>query len=556
MGLCGLASAQPAASLDRGFALAGFWDAARTQRADIIMIGDSNILFQGNGWEAGWITACSSRFGIYATGLMSSGSGNGNGFGEGDGYSSVSLASGGDFKFTGAPAFFDQFASTSLTTIRYAYIPNGSKSLKTGSSGMGVFSTGPLDVNSALRFRLVLGEFNDPGFFNRPNPKYYEPPYSTIHEEFPYDGSESFREGTSPPPPPPFPRPSPGNSKTVSAATIDDTTKSPGGWFKFATRLDEPPYSPLAAFPLISTLAPVDRLKVRTFDLPAGVRNKNVSFRLYGFNDQPIIGPFLALYQRVEQVGRSSGVSISSLAPLGGRNARDMAIALIGSDDRTLTKYFEEVRALQGPTKHVLFRICTGLNDRNERNWAVGPIATLGSGPDAYQSNIMAIILRIQEIWSRNGWPQTELYFLMTPSHPVSTPDDPKLVSYRVAAQTVAKLFPRTAAVRLDQLTNSAEMTTNVYYNPPPPQYPEWGIDYNHLTRAGAIALSNREIDFLLARSCATDWNGDGNSDATDLAIFADAVTANSPLADFNEDGVTDSNDITTFSVAMAGGCR
>jgi lysophospholipase L1-like esterase len=59
--------------------------AARTSRADLLIIGDSVTTFQGDGWDAGMIQAAHEHFGLAGTGLM-----DGRGI-DGDGYGSYQV---------------------------------------------------------------------------------------------------------------------------------------------------------------------------------------------------------------------------------------------------------------------------------------------------------------------------------------------------------------------------------------------------------------------------------------------------------------------------------
>src|SRR5690349_3100926 len=55
--------------------------AAKSSRADMLLIGDSTIWHMGEGWDAGIILALSKRIGLAGTGLLQAGA-------EGEGYSS------------------------------------------------------------------------------------------------------------------------------------------------------------------------------------------------------------------------------------------------------------------------------------------------------------------------------------------------------------------------------------------------------------------------------------------------------------------------------------
>ena len=53
--------------------------AAATSRVDVVMIGDSNQLYGGVGYDDGWARSLSQRFGLYGTGLHFLGENDGQG---------------------------------------------------------------------------------------------------------------------------------------------------------------------------------------------------------------------------------------------------------------------------------------------------------------------------------------------------------------------------------------------------------------------------------------------------------------------------------------------
>lgn len=163
-------------------ALAPFFEQAMTGRVDIVALGDSNQLFQGHGWDHGWGRAASVRFGMYATPLFSAGENSGNGAGQGYGATTFSTGGSGQFLYAGAPVFHDAPLSPSpgLRPLNYTHIP------AMGAAGTG-FNLGffmdadcPVDVNAALRFHYVYGEFlGATGSFN-PMVRLQQPPFSTL----------------------------------------------------------------------------------------------------------------------------------------------------------------------------------------------------------------------------------------------------------------------------------------------------------------------------------------------------------------------------------------
>lgn len=471
-------------------ALAPFFERARDARVDVVAIGDSNQAYGGIGWDHGWTLALSERFGLYATGLLSAGENAGNGSGLGYTYQGFSTFSTGAFDYSGAPAVLDNLlpGSSPVPPLNYLYLPEGESNGGFLNTGVFTEAGSPLDTNAALRFHLVSAEF----------------------------------AGVGP------------------------------GSCQLSIRLQQPPYSHLVSGPATSTRAADYGARDVTLDLPAAPRNAALNFRPspWGTN---LVGPFLAYYMRVENLDRDLGVSFHTLYANGGQSARDMAAALLSASDEQLSLYFSRVRALQAAPRAVLVRVNTGLNDRNETLVSLGPAAvTDADSAAAFSDNMTAIFARIEAIWSLNGWPPEELYYLISVSHPVSTPDDAELVSYREAAEALAVSHPRTAATRFDRLTDSSEMLTNGWYQ-------AGGGDRNHLTLAAFVALSRREVDAARPLPCRGDANDDSQVNFSDVTAILTAFNQCAPLpgqGDADGDRLVRFADITAVLTAWETGCN
>jgi hypothetical protein len=296
---------------------------------------------------------------------------------------------------------------------------------------------------------------------------------------------------------------------------------------------------------------------------------------------------------------------VSALYAVGSKSSYDMAAAVTTSSDATLTNYFESLRMLQGPTKAVMVRINTGLNDRAESRASLTGGITPGNSAAAFEDNTRALITRLDQFWLNQGWDPAELHFAITVSPPISAPDDPQLISYRERAEVIASSEPRTATVRFDQLTSFAQMQSQSWYNAT--------FDTIHLSQAGFTALSDMEINALysgastmrmdwqtidtggttlssagsLALSgtigqadagrnaldsvlwcggfwssetsefiCPADFNRDGGVDGSDVGAFFAEWEAGWSSADVNGDGGVDGGDVDAFfAVWEAGGC-
>jgi hypothetical protein len=489
-GLCGHALAQPPVVVNRA-ALIPFWDKARTGRVDVVALGDSNQFQLGHGWDAAWIRALSNRFGLYATSLLAVGEGSGNGFAAGDRFNIFPQASSGQYEYAGAPGPLDVYLNNPpslLAPMNYMYLPQGRTVSGQVATGMVMAANCWLDVNEPLRFHFTYGLFGGAG----------------------------------------------------------------AGGFQPVIRRDSTPFTVLATSPPISTRTgeiAADRIEHGTLDLPAADRQHPIALR-FTTSVGNVVGPFIAYYQRAEGLARPVGASFSTIYGLGSQSARAMALALQTSSDETLTLYFSRIRALQDDPKRVLVRVNTGLNDRAEILPSVGPAQVQdGTSADAYEDNLRAIITRISQVWTLNGWAEDELFFLLTPSHPVDNPDQPLLLEYRQRAEALALAFPRTATVRLDRILNATQILARGWY-------PVGGFDRDHLREAAYVYFAQEEIRALLRPDCVADFNEDGGVDGQDLEAFYTVWQLGDDTADVNQDGGVDGQDVEAFfTLWEAGGC-
>jgi hypothetical protein len=401
----------------------------QSQRVDFVGIGDSNQIHSGDGWDHGFQYALSTLgYPAYATGLVSQNEGSGSGSGQGYGYNRSGSLMGAT---TGADANLQKYydvGSGALQPAYATYVADGSS--VANNVACGLFLTPAtadiLDVTAALKFDIHYGTFTT--------------------------GTGSFRP---------------------------------------SSRLEVSPFTTLASSTAISTNAGAFGMQTATLTLSADASRsgKNISGKPILTGTTGITGPFFHTYYRWRNPGRTTGWAYGTLDYRGGQSMRTVAYDLQQASDDTLTHYFSILRNDQGGTSKVIV-ICVneGLNDRNETLTSVGPGAvTDGDSPEAYVDNFTALQQRIEAIWTLNGWDQSELWWLVFPSHPVSDPDDSELISYRAAIQTyLSANLPQSLYVDLTTLTNYAELTANSWY------YSD-GTN-NHLTKAGYEQLSLRVL--------------------------------------------------------------
>lgn len=250
---------------------------------------------------------------------------------------------------------------------------------------------------------------------------------------------------------------------------------------------------------------------IGSFELPAGPRYAPVHL-FFGDAAGYVRGPMLIYLMQAENPGRTTGAAVHTLYGSGGKTARDMGLALMGASRDQLRLYFTMVRAPLGENPKVIVRINAGANDRGE--WHPSLLSNIlpGNSGAAYKDNVLAIMTRIRDVWDRAGWDtESELYFVLTPTHAVWDPEDPAIAEFRVAARELAEAQPNTAAVTLPLLASEMETSRNGWYNLPG--------DHYHLNAAGVTELSIREVRALVATECRepADINDSGQVETEDL---------------------------------------
>lgn len=280
-------------------------------------------------------------------------------------------------------------------------------------------------------------------------------------------------------------------------------------------RLQQPPYSVIVSDTIPATPCGTGVVSDGWLDVPAGSRNTDLNFRL-NLPGTKLNGGLVGYYMQVENVDAAAGAVFHTLYGYGGQSARDMAESMSRAN---LVEYLGEISTLLGPSRVVVVRISTGLNDRNESapSFASGIIP--GNSPAAFADNIASIITSFRAAWAALGNVQTNLRFVVAVSHPISSPDDPLLVSYRGAANDLARRRSGCVAVDFTKLTSSAEMLANGWYN-------LGGTDRNHILVAGSRELARRELAALVAKPPVfrilneqIDCNLDGVFDARDVVL-------------------------------------
>jgi hypothetical protein len=382
-------------------------ESAAYQRLDVVMLGDSNQLFGGSGWDHGWNVGLNSIHQMYATGIVSMGENNGAGAGVGYGYSALSNASAGVFSYPPNPNW------SPMQSIR----------LDQGTSyvtvGLNIWPNSPIGQNEGLRFVYRYSLFN-------------------------------FGDG------------------------------------RFQTGIHSPvaPYGPLQRFYPRSTLTSGPVLSGLAYDdLYPGSGSGGAHFRM---SSGSIRGPFEGAWIRAENPTRTSGFSVHTWYGYGGMSARDMAEALSSKNLDKLSQDINDFTLLQQPNSYTIFRINTGLNDRNETITSILNNYR-GDSKEAYAENVLFVIKRIRDAWIYSGRNAEKIVFVVSMSHKISTPNDLELVSYESKLSEIAQNAGNTFTVKISDLATQEEM--NQWYIQP--------TDKLHMKQVGYETLAAREILFL-----------------------------------------------------------
>jgi len=377
---------------------------------DVIMIGDSNQLMDGKGYDWGLSKALATRFGLYASPLYSQDITGGTYTVAG--YASQGIASLSNSATTGAPAALDDFR---LPMREYAYQASGDMGQ---FNGVYVSKNAPgLDVTANLRAHYCFGIF-----------------------------------------------------------------ASGGGSFVPAARIEASPYPTLVTGSAVSCSGGADSVGYSTLDLTAGARTTDISFKWRLGGGAANVAKTAQLWQRVENLDRPAGVSVHSMYAVGGQSLYDMAAAMLAMTDARIQSYFKSVTRLQrlrGLAPMMVVYINSGFNDRNENlTPSLGPLAT-GSptGPLAYIDNLEAIRLKFDAAWVACGYDLANLTYLVVPSHPISSPDDAQVITYRSIVSRYVAGQRRMSMVDLSTLSDYASMVANGWYRGP--------SEFIHLSQAG-----------------------------------------------------------------------
>ncbi len=417
-----------------GTALTSFFTKARTRRVDWIDLADSNEVFGGFGRNHGIQYALQNNgFHLYGSGL-SSGNEN-NGFGAQYGY------------------FW--FAAN-----------NGSRPNNNGSipAGLNVFN------------QITVGSLTGPQF-------YQSYPWSMSDAQ-----SDSTNQGIYLNPGGPIPVTSP-----LRVWYRYGNLTSGSGQFQTAVRRQSAPFTQLAVGPVVNTGASgANDLVTSTLSIPQDLtRNYPIDFR-WGSNAFTIQGPVYFLWIHVDATNITAGVQYSTMVSRGGEGLFEF-IQCVQASAPGVQEYLRCACEAQTGAPTALICVNSGFNDRNDAaNNSLGPVGGLPSNTAAgYADNMRGIIIAIENAWAALGYARSDLYFLLQPSHPLSSPDDADLIGYRNACAGITSEYENTASSNLFTFWPELNANAAAWYN-------DASTDRLHMKAAGYEQFINLWIKDLV----------------------------------------------------------
>lgn len=267
------------------------------------------------------------------------------------------------------------------------------------------------------------------------------------------------------------------------------TFASGGGSTDFGVRLEEPPYTTLATG-VIDANTGTDSVGFTYLDIPAASRDMSLGARFLRHGGE-ITAPFMAYYTRAEDPSVDAGISLTTWHAVGGKSLYDMAKSFLTANDETIWLQLNEARRLQeskGQEPIVVMVVSSGVNDLNETIFpSLGPNpGNVPNSADAYVDNLAAFIDRVEVVWNAK-FSSGKIYWLIVPSHPVSVPDDEKLLNYRAATKNYVSTKTNVAMIDLDDLIGGQPFIDNSFYLAN-------GTDTAHLTKTAYEFISTEIV--------------------------------------------------------------
>ncbi len=358
------------------------------------------------------------------------------------------------------------------------------------------------------------------------------------------------------------------------------------------------PFTPIGSATEVT--APIaDAVIDSTFRIPAGPRSPGQPYTIQ-LNDYAnglsAEGPFALMYCRFVLPGVTTGVSLTPLWAVGGQSGRYAADRFTNyASLEQIGAYLRQIVRQQTPgQERLLVHIMEGGNDANDNRDAIsedGSTVPLRSSSKTGQKlNTQTLITRIRSAWIARGFDPLRLHFLLGPYHPAENSGPRVRYWYVRAWRELANEHPDWNITIMDGfgISSVAEFTANGWYDPASGQ--------PHLSQAGYIAYGNlvwqglfdavaanagaccdgTDCHLMLPSQCAAtfkglgsvcgasdnrlaccpaNFNGQNGLTVQDIFDFMAAYFAQDPRADINASGAISVQDIFDFLAAYFAGC-
>ncbi len=284
----------------------------------------------------------------------------------------------------------------------YWYLPAGERQKANWNiTGYGIAADHPMDIRGELQYRIKYAVFKDGKGLFRPSVRINKAPWKIFQTDKPV---------------------STGGEKNATSEYIM-TVKA----------------DPQRTYPILFSISPINGM---------------------------IDGPFLSEFCAIENAGKQTGCSYQTLYAAGGHALRDMLLNLRKTGDGKIVSFMKFIRESLNGDKSCVVMINSGLNDRNRGVKSSGPEKkALANTKDGYKDNLKGLTILLERCWIKAGGAKETIHFAFMPSHPISTPDDPKLVSYRQGASELAKAMDNASCILLPKLVSQITMLKDKYYD-------------------------------------------------------------------------------------------
>ena len=284
----------------------------------------------------------------------------------------------------------------------YWYLPAGEKQKANWNiTGYGIAANHPMDIKGELQYRIKYAVFKNGKGSFRPSVRINKAPWKIFQTDKPV---------------------STGGEKNAMSEYIM-TVKA----------------DPQRTYPILFSISPIN-----------GIIN----------------GPFIGEFCTIENAGKQTGCSYQTLYAGGGHALRDMLLNLRKAGDGKIVSFMKFIRESLNGDKSCVVMINSGLNDRNRGVKSSGPEKkALANTKDGYKDNLKGLTILLERCWGKAGGTKETIHFAFMPSHPISTPDDPKLVSYRQGASELATTMDNASCILLPKLVSQKTMLQDKYYD-------------------------------------------------------------------------------------------